>query len=159
MKENRVKLYFISQQEVLSRILQPFPKMIAVVNHVELPDGYEVRSVHKDYKRGGFLFLIFHPSFPPVAEGANIPVICEFETINKIYKVIPHDVEEDHVEIRCTGCKETMLVVLGGAVEVQEKNENPYKEIYCEDCYRKQKELVDQIRRLANEGREDYERT
>ena len=41
-----------------------------------LPEGYEVLHVHNDFGRNGFVFTLYHPSWPEVEEGHVIPEVC-----------------------------------------------------------------------------------
>jgi len=90
MRERRLKFYFVSEEEVLRKCLQPFPDTMAVIQHKELPQGYNILSVHRDDRRCGFVFLVTHPSFPEIAIGSEIPVISDYDTVMKVYEVKPY---------------------------------------------------------------------
>jgi len=86
--ENRVKLLFVSEEEILRTVLRPFPDHVAKIQHKELPKGYEILRVNYDITRGGFIFMIHHPSFPEVMQGDLIPYFS-CDTYMKVYTVKP----------------------------------------------------------------------
>lgn len=94
MHENRVKLYFVSEEEVLRTCLRSFPDSMVVTRHKELPVGYQILRVEHDYDRRGFLFMVFHPTFPEVPIGTEIPRM-DFDTVQVLYTVKPYKPEEE----------------------------------------------------------------
>lgn len=90
MGERRVKLYYVSKEEIFRKCMRPLPTNIAVVQHKELPKGYEILEVQYDYRYGGFLFLVYHPSFPEVQDGAMIETVGLYDTLMVAYAVKPY---------------------------------------------------------------------
>lgn len=76
-KEKRVRIVRVSNEDVLA-LFQAASRgyeRIAVPKFKKLPRGYDVLSVHTDYMRGDFAFLVQHEEFQPVPPGALIQVI------------------------------------------------------------------------------------
>lgn len=86
MHENRVKLLFVTEEEVLRTVLRPFPDVVSKIQHIELPKGYEILRIEYDFMRRGFNFLIFHPTFPEIRTGEPVPY-TDLDQILKIYCV------------------------------------------------------------------------
>ncbi len=89
MLESHVKYFFVSEEDVLRRCMRPFPSTVGIIQHTELPTGYSIKRVEYSSERTGFLFLVYHPTFPKVSVGAAIPVVSSYDTNVIAYKVIP----------------------------------------------------------------------
>ena len=94
MLENRVKLFFVSEEDVLRSCLKQFPDHITVIQHRELPKGYEILRVEYDYSRRGFMFMVYHYTFPSVKEGQMPDIWTDYDTVMKAYTVEPYSSED-----------------------------------------------------------------
>ena len=74
-QENRCKTAFVSARTI-ARFFDAADiphDSIEVPRFKDLPKGYEVRSVYFDHMRQGFVFLLYHPSWPVLGETAYVP--------------------------------------------------------------------------------------
>jgi hypothetical protein len=78
-REPRYKRWIINPECVLQylRKFDKWPKVIAVPTVDEglsgPPEGAELMAVHYDHGRQCFVVVVYHPDFPEVSEGDEIP--------------------------------------------------------------------------------------
>ena len=89
MKQNdittRVKILTIPQSTILTNVMRLAEYTTCC--HPEVPEGVDVVSVHYNYERCAFDFLIRHKSFERVSECGEIPRVDEtYLETNKYYK-------------------------------------------------------------------------
>jgi len=75
-EERRYKLFAARRSDVLSTVTNGARYQtndVILMQRLQIPDGAAVVAVHYDYARDAFVFLLSHPDFEPVAEGAEIP--------------------------------------------------------------------------------------
>lgn len=73
--ETRVKILTIPQSTILTNVMRLAEYTTCC--HTEVPAGVDVVSVHYNYERCAFDFLIRHKSFDRVSGGGEIPRIYE----------------------------------------------------------------------------------
>jgi hypothetical protein len=101
MKKNnedlkRVRVVRIPHGTMLN-MLTPPPESHSFVQltMIELPEGATVLSVHNDFMRGAFVFIVQHPSFDLVEEGLQPPV---HQVRRRTYELKKEKVVRDEVE-------------------------------------------------------------
>ena len=84
----RRKILSIPFDEVLDN-LYALRKIENVVQHKELPPGYIIKCVQHNFEQQTFDFLIIHPSFDIVSEGAVAPQMDDMYLVINSYEVKP----------------------------------------------------------------------
>ena len=105
MNENRVIRVDVPERFVLEIMLGSvanLPRVLCFPLMKQLPEGYKVLSVHSDWQRRSFSFLVQHDSFGEVKPGELIP---EFPKQTDLFwyqialtpeqrKLIPDDIQD-----------------------------------------------------------------
>lgn len=90
----RRKILSVSDNEVLQSIYS-LHDIENIILHKELPEGYIIKGVWYDHASGSFDFIIIHPSFDIVLEGAVPPHVDDLNLIVKQYNVKAVKHQED----------------------------------------------------------------
>lgn len=84
--DSRVRIYYVRNRDILRAFSGELnnPSSLYVMNQSAwfkaLPPGYTIRSVHHDFCRNAFAFVIHHPSFDPVPDAQEIPRVDGVQT-------------------------------------------------------------------------------
>ena len=84
----RVKIFRASKEAIVDSV-QRLYKYIDIVQHQELPEGYEVLGVTYNPAYRAFDFVVAHESFPMVGEGCKLEIIGE-DMATHTYMVKPY---------------------------------------------------------------------
>ncbi len=81
VEDRRYKLFRISERTVLD-LVDSFARakregFFYVGDYPELPKDAVVKGIHYDFFSRSFEILVYHPSFPAINDGANIPLACD----------------------------------------------------------------------------------
>lgn len=78
ISERRLKVIYFSESRILGLFLDALPvnaTTFCLPRIIGMPENVEVISVHHDWERNSFGFLLRHESFEPVSEACEPPEI------------------------------------------------------------------------------------